>query len=214
MRVLAFIVRRPDLTRDVFREHYEQIHVPTALPFLGEIASYVRHHVREELHGAAPFDCMTAFDYRDEAAVQAVLKRIQSPEADGLRRDELTFMDVPKNHFFPVRDASPWRGSPAPEAAASLLACVRRPAEEKFPAFCERFVAEALPALETAVARPSWLRLQFARGGSGPGAAFDAVAQVGAQAPGGLAGWARALEASGAAVIAARVSAHSTPMAG
>jgi hypothetical protein len=131
-----------------------------------------------------------------------------------LRRDELTFMDVPRNHYFAVRDASPWQGSPAPAAAAHLLACVRRPPAEKHQAFCERFLSEALPALEAAVDGPDWVRLQFALGGSGPNAAFDAVAQVGAQGAGALAGWARSLEASGAHVVAARVSAHPTPMAG
>jgi hypothetical protein len=157
---------------------------------------------------------MTAFDYRDEAAVKAVLQRVQGPEAEGLRRDELTFMDVPRNHYFAVRDAAPWPGSAAPAADCHLLVCVRRPPAEKLQGFCERFVAEALPALEAAADRPDWLRLQFALGGSGPGAAFDAVAQVGAQGPGGLAGWARSLEASGAQVVAARVSAHATPMPG
>jgi hypothetical protein len=213
MRVLAFIVRRPDVSRDAFRAHYEDVHVPTALPFLGGITAYVRHHIREELYGAATFDCMTAFDYRDEAAVQAVLKRVESPQAAVLRRDELTFMDVPRNHYFAVRDASPWQRPAAPEAAVHLLACVRRPPAEKVQAFCERFLVEALPALETAVDRPDWLRLQFALGGSGPGAAFDAVAQIGARGAGGLAGWARALEASGASVVTARVTAHATPMA-
>jgi hypothetical protein len=213
MRVLAFIVRRPDVTRDHFRDHYEDIHVPTALPFLGGITGYVRHHIREALHGVPPFDCMTAFDYRDEAAVQAVMKRIQSPEAEGLHDDERTFMDVARNHYFAVRDAAPWRGGATPTAAAHLLACVRRPPAEKFQGFCERFVAEALPALETAVDRPEWLRLQFALGGSGPSAAYDAVAQIGARGAGRLAGWARALEASGAHAVAARVSAHATPMA-
>jgi hypothetical protein len=156
---------------------------------------------------------MSAFDYRDEAAVQAVRKRVQGPAAEVLRRDELTFMDVPRNHYFAVRDAAPWRGGAAPAAAAHLLACVRRPPAEKYQAFCERFVAEALPALEAAVDRPDWLRLQLALGGSGPGAAWDAVAQIGAQGRGALAGWARELEASGAHVVAARVSAHATPMA-
>jgi hypothetical protein len=212
VRVLAFIVRRPDLTRDAFREHYEDIHVPTALPFLTGITGYVRHHLRETLHGTPTFDCMSAFDYRDEAAVQAVMKRIQSPEAEGLHDDERTFMDVARNHYFAVRDASPWRGGAAPAAAAHLLACVRRPPEDKQQAFCERFLADALPALEAAVDRPDWVRLQFALGGSGPNAAFDAIAQLGAQGAGALAGWARSLEASGAHVIAARVSAHPTPI--
>ena len=214
MRVLAFIVRRPDVTRDAFREHYEATHVPTALPFLAGITGYVRHHIREALHGTPRFDCMSAFDYRDEAAVQAVLKRVQSPEAEVLRRDELTFMDVPRNHYFAVRDAAPWRAGPAPAAVAPLLACVRRPPEEKLQAFCERFLAEALPALEAAVDRADWVRLQFTLGGSGPNAAFDAIAQVGARGEGALAGWARSLEASGAHVVAARVSAHPTPMDG
>ena len=37
IRVLALIVRRADITRDAFREHYETVHAPLATPELGGI---------------------------------------------------------------------------------------------------------------------------------------------------------------------------------
>src|SRR5262245_40330911 len=141
IRVLAFMRRLPGVTRDAFREHYEQIHVPIALPFLTSTAGYVRHHVREEIHGAPDFDCMTRFDYPDGATVKAVFERTEGPRADAIRRDERTFMDKPAIVFFPVEEAEGWG---TPEAAGGrLLVCVRRPEMEEAAAFRARFQQRA-----------------------------------------------------------------------
>ena len=83
IRVLAFMVRRPDLTRDQFRDHYERTHVPTALPILAGTTHYVRHHIREELFGRPNFDCMSAFEYRDAAAMHAVFAKSEGAGGRG-----------------------------------------------------------------------------------------------------------------------------------
>jgi hypothetical protein len=209
IRVLAFMRRLPGVTRDAFREHYEAIHVPIALPFLTGTAGYVRHHVREEIHGAPDFDCMTRFDYPDGATVKAVFEQTEGPQADAIRRDERTFMDKPAIVFFPVEEAEGW-GTPGPEANR-LLVCVRRPEAEEAAAFRARVQAGALPALRSLA---GWCRPQWALGGLEQGRGFDLVAQLGEASAGEVAGWARGLAAKGASVIAARVSVHETPMPG
>lgn len=212
IRVLAFMRRLPGVTRDAFREHYEQIHVPTALPFLTGTTGYVRHHVREEIHGAPDFDCMTRFDYPDAATVKAVFEQTEGPQADAIRRDERTFMDKPAIVFFPVEEAAGW-GAPEP-APTRLLVCVRRPEAEPAAAFRTRFEQRELPVLRTAGGSAGWCRLHWALPGMAEGRGFDLVAQLGNSVAGKIASWARRLEAEGAIVVAARVSVHETPMPG
>jgi len=214
IRVLAFIRRLPGVSRDEFRSHYEEIHVPIALPSLAGTTGYVRHHVREEIHGAADFDCMTRFEYPDAAAVRAVYERTEGPQGDAIRRDERTFMDKPAIVFFPVEESPAWGEARAGTEGARLLVCVRRPEAEPPGSFRARFLGEALPALRAAALGPRWTRPQFALPGAAQSRGFDAVTEIGAEGAGELARWARALEAKGAGVIAVRVSVHETRMQG
>ena len=56
----AAIARHPALDRDSFRAHYEQQHVPLALPLLEGLTRYVRNHVVASLAGDSPgFDVLT-----------------------------------------------------------------------------------------------------------------------------------------------------------
>jgi hypothetical protein len=213
VRVLAFLKRRPDVARDAFRAHYEEVHVPTALPVVGRsVRHYVRHHLREELHGRAGFDCLTALEYADEAAMQALLTRLAGPEGEAIRRDELTFMDKPENRWVVVEPA-PAESGPLPGAdAPQLLICVRAPAAADARGFRAAFAGEPLRRLREALGAGRPCRAQLAREVGATAPLFDAVVQVGGGEPGGLAGWVRELEATGAAVLAARVSVHATPL--
>ena len=210
IRVLAFMRRLPGVTRDAFREHYESVHVPIALPFLTGTAGYVRHHVREEIHGSPGFDCMTRFDYPDAATLKAVFEQTEGPQADAIRRDERSFMDKPAIVFFPVEEAEGW-GTPGPEANR-VLVCVRRPGSEEAADFRARFQERGLPELRTAVGAAGWCRPQWALAALAQGQGFDWVAQLGEASAGEVAAWARRLSGEGVAVIAARVSVHETPM--
>jgi len=210
IRVHAFMVRLPDVSRDEFREHYEDVHVPTALPLLGGTTRYVRHHVREELHGAPPFDCMTLFEYPDAATVAAVFARIAGPEAAAVHADEDTFMHTPSNFYFPVEEGLDWHAPGARAAREVALVCARRPTGEEAAFFRARFASEALPRLRSALDQPAWLRAAWPQPAT---ARYDASVLLGAARVGGLAGAARELERDGAQVIAARVTAHATEMA-
>ena len=212
IRVHAFMVRRSDISRDEFRDHYEQIHVPTALPILGGTTRYVRHHVREEIHGVPPFDCMTLFEYPDAATIGAVFARVAGPEAAAVHADEDTFMDTAANFFFPVEEEGPvWQAAGAPAHAREVaLVCARRPQGEDATAFRTRFASDALPRLRAAVDDAAWLRAAWPQPAT---ARYGATVLLGAARVAGLEHAARDLEREGAQVIAVRVTAHATDMA-
>jgi uncharacterized protein (TIGR02118 family) len=214
IRVLAFIRRLPGISRDAFRNHYEEIHVPIALPFLTGTSGYVRHHVREELYGRADFDCMTRFEYPDPATVRAVFECTEGPEADAIRRDERTFMDKPAIVFFPVEEGQTWGQVESETDAARLLVCVRLPEAKPPGSFRAHLLDDSLPALRAAVGDPRWVRPQFALPGAAHSPGFDAVIEIAAAGSGEIARWARELEAEGTEVIAAGVSVHETRMPG
>jgi len=212
LRVLAFIRRLPGVSRDEFRSHYEEIHVPTALPVLAGICGYVRYHLREEIHGTPDFDCMTRFEYPDAAAARDAFVRTEGPEGEAIRRDERTFMDKPAIVFFPVEEAASWQAATPRARPAHLLLCVRRPPGEAPAGFRRRFQEDQLPALRAAALDAVWCRPQWALPDLAEAASFDAVTELGAAGVGDLPRWARSLEAEGARVIAVRVSVHETPM--
>jgi hypothetical protein len=210
IRVLAFMVRRPHLTRDQFRDHYERTHVPTALPILTGTTHYVRHHIREELFGKPSFDCMSAFEYRDAAAMHAVFAKSEGAGGERVRADELRFMDKPANFFFGVEEADGWSDAAPREGLMTLLVCVRRPAAASPADARARFASAQLPALRAAIGRAPWGRVAYARAGSPREKSFDAVVLAGAAGAGDLIGWCRDQQAGGSEVLALRVTSHAT----
>jgi EthD domain len=209
IRVHAFMVRLPQVSRDEFREHYEQIHVPTALPILGGTQTYVRHHVREELHSKPPFDCMTLFEYPDAATIAAVFARVAGPEAAAVHADEDTFMHVPSNFYFPVAPGPAWQATPERAARELALVCARRRSGEDAARFRERLASQTLPRLRSALSDPAWLHVFWPQA---PDARYDANLLLGAGSVAGLARAARELERDGGELLAVRVSAHATQM--
>jgi hypothetical protein len=210
VKTLALIVRKPGTTRAAFRAHYEAVHAPLGLSVMSGLLRYVRHHVREELHAAAGFDVVTSFTYRDEAALQRVLARLASPAGDAVLRDELSFMDKPRNRFFAVSEAAA-TGAPDRAAALQCIALVRRAAGQSAQEFAVEFAARGLPALRDAVRELRWSLHHEALATFGE-AAYDAAVQLHARADAGLSAWCAARERQGARVALVRVSEHETPM--
>ena len=156
MRTLALIARRPDLERSHFRKHYEEVHVPLALPLLEGITRYVRNHLVSAIgEEDPPFDVLTEFSYRDRPALDAVVEKLALPEGAGVARDELTFMDKPKNVFFGVEalGGSEIEGSAGLEKLAILG---RRGPEETRDGFRAKFVPALGEVLAGAIAWKLW----------------------------------------------------------
>jgi hypothetical protein len=212
MKTLALIVRRPDLTRDEFRDHYEDVHAPLAVRTLLEgTTRYVRNHLREELFGRPTFDVVSAFWYRDAAAAVGVMRRTETPAGDAIRRDELTFMDKLANTFFAVTER-PVLGEERTQAALAAIALVRRPAGEDVKRFVDAYERDQLPRLLDATRAPAWCLQNRALRAGEDEPAFDAVTQLHAAANVGLEQWAKELAATGAGVVLVTVSEHQSEL--
>lgn len=210
MKTLALIARRPDHDRDAFRRHYEEIHAPLAMQtILQGTSSYVRHHLREEIHGDPFFDVVTAFVYRDAAAARALFERSQGADGERIRADELSFMDKARNTFFVVTQR---RVSGEPDRSKQLqaLALVRRADSVPAAAFHDDYERRGLPALLDAVSGAAWCLQNVAHSGEAVRPAFDCVTQIHADSGDGLLAWAAEVESAGHEVVVARVSEHET----
>ncbi len=97
-RVLALIPRKPDTSRESFRDHYETVHAPLGMSVLGDIPHYVRNHVAETFGEVEPtFDVLSEFGYADAKEMKAVTERLATKElGDPIRADELSFLDKPR----------------------------------------------------------------------------------------------------------------------
>jgi uncharacterized protein (TIGR02118 family) len=199
VKTLALIVRRPGLTRDEFRAHYETQHAPLALPLMHGLVCYVRNHVMQELHGAASFDVATEFTYRDAASMRAVVARLATPLGDAVRRDELRFMDKPLNRFFEVREVAETgvRDSGAPIAC---LVLAKRGVGQSAGEFAAEYARGSL-GLRDAVRGLRWSlhHAALATFGEPP---WDAATLLHAESPGSLAAWCAAREREGTRVLA------------
>jgi len=204
---LAFLVRRPDHTREAFRAHYEDIHAPLAMETVMEgTTRYVRHHVCEVVHGDPFFDVITAFEYASPEKAAALVARLATDAGARIIADEHSFMDRARNTFFVVEER-PVMGAEARDAGLLLAVCVKRPPDADREEFVARYADVHTAALLDAVASPAWCLHNLALG---PEPWADVVTQVHAASDAGLAGWARGLEATGARVQVVSVSEHET----
>ena len=108
MKIISLIVRRPDLDRPAFAQHYDQRHAPLALRLLPvPFAAYRRNHVVRP--DDAPFDCLSEFCFRDADAAEQTFAFLASDAGQPLHDDEDRFMDRPRNAFYEVEED--YRGS-------------------------------------------------------------------------------------------------------
>lgn len=161
IRVLALLVRRPDLSREAFRDHYERTHAPLALPLLGDgVRHYLRNHVVPGLDAErCPFDVLSEFGYADGPAMKGVFARLTAPdaEAEAVRADELRFLDKPRNTFFRIErvgaaaDGAADAPQPGLGPRTALISRARAPADTGATVAAHVDAARGLAAFATAV---------------------------------------------------------------
>jgi len=91
MKTVGLMPRKPDITRERFRTHYEDRHAPLAIskfPF----DKYVRNHVVSSDPDPVGFECLSEF-WVDK--VDEIYKLMAGPIGDIMREDELRFTDQP-----------------------------------------------------------------------------------------------------------------------
>lgn len=199
IKTLALIKRLPGSSRDAFREHYETVHVPLALPLLDGLERYVRYHVHANRFGDFAFDVLTAFWYRDRAATDSVFSRLASAEGEAILADELTFMDKPANRFFAVSQRS-WL--PGEEGDEHVFVIISRPEDmSRFDA-SSNLTNRHWPRLLDRVEEPSFALLRDFFPMQGDQITFDSIMQIGASGYAGLEEWSKSLEDEGYRVCA------------
>lgn len=120
VRILAFMKRREDLARVQFAEHYERQHVPLALSVFEGWPFYQRNHIADSSVEVG-FDCLSVFEYPDEASLHATVQHLAGDAGAPVRADEERFMDRPGNRFCPVRSEWLRRGDVEQAPVKGLL---------------------------------------------------------------------------------------------
>jgi uncharacterized protein (TIGR02118 family) len=212
IKTLAFIKRRADVEREAFRDHYEEIHAPLALPLLDGLVRYVRHHVEAVRIGEFSFDVLTAFSYRDKAATDRLFARLESEEGRAIREDELTFMDTAANRFFAVSERAWLPSEAAEEGDAHTFVAVSRPAGMSRYDACANLTREYWPGLLEAVEDPHFALSRDCFPVQGDDLVFDSLMQVGARSFSGLDDWSKRLEAEGYRVCGVETRSAETPL--
>ena len=107
-KVLHFIKRKPHMTHEQFRDHFERSHAAMALKFCGHLFSeYRRNYIdsawfggdsRDQASGYRQqewnWDLISEWILPDEAALQEIYRIMQEPDKDHLfRADEDRFID-------------------------------------------------------------------------------------------------------------------------
>jgi len=193
---IALIARKAGTSRDAFRDHYEDVHAPLALPLLGDgLRHYVRNHVREVLAGrGANFDVLSEFGYAGSRDLEEVGEMLASERGKVILDDEQSFMDKASNTYFGVQLLGR-SGSPPDPSAGSFKLALLGSSEEAM---------RAIAALESGALASE----RFACRDVGQGRAFEGV---GFQWRGDAAAAlevGRAAAASGPDLVCLRVSEH------
>ena len=101
IKMIAVCYRKPGLTREQFRHHYDTKHVPLVKGLMGDnLERYVRNYVIDggtdfDVGKAPEYDCITEFFFTDKDAFARAIAAVESPEnAPTVRADEKSFLDV------------------------------------------------------------------------------------------------------------------------
>ena len=74
-KLILFVKRKPGLTHEQFRAHYESTHAPLARRVLPWLDRYTRNFLTPfPGQPEPPYDCVTEFWFKDEAALRASIE--------------------------------------------------------------------------------------------------------------------------------------------
>ena len=103
---ISLKTRRPDLSREEFRAHYEGVHVPLGLTFIEHFhwRRYRRNHVLSCRGAPIGFDCYAEFWVDQDDDDSALSEFVKSPEFQVLNDDDERFLDVRQRASFDVQE--------------------------------------------------------------------------------------------------------------
>lgn len=106
IKLLSVKTRLPGTTRESFRRHYEERHIPLGLGFIDRFRwrKYARNHVVAVHAGEVDFDCLTEFWFENPADQESTRVFAASPEFRVLDDDDGRFLDVTRRLSFPLEE--------------------------------------------------------------------------------------------------------------
>ena len=101
MKIMVFLARRADLSREEFERHLRETHLPLVARLPG-LRRLVLNRVLPDPGGAEPaWDAVAEDWFDDPAALQAALA---SPEGQAVNADTPNFLDLGKLQFLVVQE--------------------------------------------------------------------------------------------------------------
>jgi uncharacterized protein (TIGR02118 family) len=105
-KLMLFVRRKPGMTREAFREHYETVHAPLALANMTGLDRYVRNYTVGFAGQPEPaYDCVTEMWFSDPVAFSETMAWMRSPASQELHDDEELFIDRSSMTAFFVEEA-------------------------------------------------------------------------------------------------------------
>ena len=95
IKVVVLIKKRPDITTEQFRHHYETVHAPLVDRLLPYYATYRRNYVDGPVRGHAVFewDVVTELEFATDSDHAAWLDALAQPDVLAqIRADEANFL--------------------------------------------------------------------------------------------------------------------------
>lgn len=91
---VLLVRRKPGITPEQFRDHYENTHAPLAMRLLPGVRRYVRNYLLPTPHMPdPPYDAVTEFWFDSAQDAQAARDWYAADTEQTLQNDEMTFMD-------------------------------------------------------------------------------------------------------------------------
>lgn len=119
-KIMWLLKRKPDISFEQFRDHYETSHARLGQRYLGHlILDYKRNYdlgAQAELPGPKPsgYDCITEWVLPDEAALDEIIRLLVDPVIGPVfREDEAKFLDSTQTRLVrcDTRDTGPGDGA-------------------------------------------------------------------------------------------------------
>ncbi len=145
IKILSVKTRREETTREAFRRHYEERHVPLGLGFLDRFRwrRYVRNHVLAVRSGRVDFDCLTEFWVASRADQEATRAFALEPAFRVLDEDDARFLDIGRRFSCELEEdfVAGGHGAGNPPGTRRLMALFARPTSSDPVRFVEAVAA-------------------------------------------------------------------------
>jgi uncharacterized protein (TIGR02118 family) len=110
VKAIALLKRKPGLSLEQFRKHYEEVHAPLAKRLFPFMKKYVRKYVTAAPFSPAgtepKFDCITEEWFDDMEAFQKMMGIYASETGRPIREDEKELFDMTKLQYLFVEEVT------------------------------------------------------------------------------------------------------------